>query len=154
MIEIPKLNTDSVEAYYDLEQKAAFVKYKGILGAKATQQLYQWVGAMVTVFSGQLMLFQVTFDFRAVTGFEESNLGTARTESKKLHQSFALDFLPAALIAANEAQAEALRFSLKVSGQEARSRIVFNEAEAEAFFKDWWETHQPPQAPIRLFPSD
>ncbi len=154
MIEIPRLNTDAVEAYYDLDKHAAFVKYKGILGAKATQNLYQWIGAMVTVFSGQLMLKQITFDFREVTGFDEANLSAARTESKKLHQSFSFDFLPAALIAANEAQAEALRFSLKVSGQETRSKIVFSDDEAEAFFIEWWETHEPPTLPIKLFPTE
>lgn len=154
MIEIPRLNTNEVEASYDLEKKSAYIKYKGVLGAKATKQIYQWISAMVTVFSGQLILHQVTFDFREVTAFDETNLGAAREESKKLHQSFALDFLPAALIAANEQQAEVLRLSLKVSGQQARSKIVFSEAEAEAFFEEWWNTHTRPSGPIKLFPDD
>lgn len=153
MIEIPRLNTDSVEGYYDLDKHEAFVKYKGVLGAKATQQLYQWMGAMVTVFSGSIMLKQVTFDFRDVTSFDAENLSTARSESKKLHQSFALDFLPAALIVANEAQAEIIRLSQKVSGQGERSRIVFSEEEARAFFDEWWSTHEPPTGPLNLFPT-
>lgn len=151
MDEVPRLETEHVSAYYNVEDQTAWVQYKGVLGSEATQKVYQWMGAMVIAFHGKLTVKQAIFDFRLVTGFNHENMGVARAESRKLNQSFDFSFLPVALIVANDEQAQIVAFTLKVSGQTERSRIVRSEDEAKDFFKQWWASHDPPDAPPSPF---
>lgn len=139
-----RLESDQVTAYVDLPTKTAFIIYKGKLDAAVTQKVYAWINGMIAMYQEHAPAIQVIFDFRAVTEFDMTNLAKARTESQNISRSYDLSWMPAALLVANDHQKHMVGLSLKVSGQEARSRVVENEDEARAFFGEWWKNHSAP----------
>jgi len=145
--ETPKewtLETEQVQARYDLESKLLRVVYHGVLNPAASAQLYRWLGQLLIDSPEEANQARGSiFDFWQVTRIDNSNLTSAQRQSQQMNERVDLTNHPVALIAANLYQRELLRLTMQISPQQDRKRIVSSEAEALEFIEHFHRTHIP-----------
>jgi len=130
--------TDSIDAYYDTEEKLLVVAYHGVLSAEITSQFYGWLvstmkenPALVSEARGSI------YDFRGVTDFQSSNITTARKESTTVSQTVDVRDHPVALLVETIFQERMVNSTMRLTQQLDRKRIVHSIEDAKAFIDEW-----------------
>lgn len=136
-MEIKRLEREHVVAHYNNERRVAYIEYRGILGAGASNAAYTWLEGVIEAV-GIDNIYGEIFDFTKVTQFQPDNLIDARKNSRKLNLRVNIHNTPVAMIVRDEVQREILRGPMRNVPENKRKRIVGNENEAFAFFDEWY----------------
>lgn len=134
--QFPRIDSEPVTAYLDLDQGVAYVIYRGELRAESTIAVYKWINSLVGLVEPEQVRGSI-YDFRAVTHFHRSNVHAIQKESHRVNIRFDTSRMPVALIVAQPFQEYAVRVAMRITPDEHRKRIVRSEAEALAFFGGW-----------------
>jgi hypothetical protein len=143
-MEIQRLEREHVTAYYNSERRVAYIEYRGILGAGASNAAYTWLEDVIEAV-GIDNIYGEIFDFTKVTQFQPDNLIDARKNSRKLNLRVNIHNTPVAMIVRDEVQREILRGPMRNVPENKRKRIVANEQEAFEFFDEWYAELQDAQ---------
>jgi hypothetical protein len=108
------------------------VIYYGVVTAQTTVDVYADLGHVISEY-GIENVKAGSFDFRHVKGFDNSNLRTVQRSSGTINQHFDLSRVAVPLIVGNFSQEQMVRLAMKISPQEERKKIVFNEDAAYEF---------------------
>jgi hypothetical protein len=138
-MELPRLESDQVNAYYDREQQLVRVHYRGQLVPDMTISVYAWINDLVEFIDIKEIRGGV-YDFRSVTAFHNSNLGTVQRVSQKANINHDFSHIGVALLVGSLLQEQMVRLAMKITPQETRKRIVKSEAEALAFIDAWQQS--------------
>lgn len=133
---IEPLQLEQASAYFDGEQRIAYVAYRGSLGDAVTVQVYEWLDTLFKQVDIQTVYGEI-FDFTKVTEFQPSNLEAARKNSKRLNLKMDVSHLPVALIVDNSYQLGMLETAMRISPEHQRKRIVWSREEAMRFLEEW-----------------
>ena len=138
---IDQLEKVHVECHYNAEKRIAYVTYKGILDADASDSAYDWLYKLIGNI-GVDHLYGEVFNFRGVTVFTTENLIDAMRKSRKMNISITAKtrLFPVAMIVANTMQEEILRGPMRVPPENVRKRIVYSMEEAHRFLDQWHTT--------------
>jgi hypothetical protein len=141
---IERLDREHVKAHYNSEQRVAYIAYRGILGAGASNAAYTWLEDVISSV-GIDNIYGEIFDFTKVTQFQPDNLIDARKNSRKLNLRVNIHNTPVAMIVRDEVQREILRGPMRNVPENKRKRIVTSEEEAFRFFDEWYRELQDAQ---------
>jgi hypothetical protein len=140
---IPVLDTETVRAEYDAEEKVLRVSYFGILSPEVTNQFYGWLiptmqnsPHLVTEARGSI------YDFRQVKDFKSSNITTARKQSQNASQSAELKNHPVALVVETPLQERMVSVMMKLTEQTDRKKLVSSIEEAQDYITAWHKKHE------------
>lgn len=142
---IADLSMEKATAHYDQESKIARITYRGVLTAEESTAVYDWLGTLIEAV-GIDGVYGEIFDFRDVTEFEPDNLMQARRNSRRHNLRNDGRRLPVAMIVSSFVQEEILRGPMQNVEQNTRKTIVWKEAEALAFLKQWNESQEEEDA--------
>lgn len=140
MMTIEALKQERVEAYYNPEEKIAYVVYSGILGADDSAAAYQWLNSLIQEIGIENIQGEI-FDFTNVRQFQPDNLIDARKNSRKLNLKVDIHSTPVAMVVRDTVQEEILRGPMRNVPENKRKRIVHSRDEAYAFFREWHASH-------------
>ena len=133
---IQPLELPNAHARYDEEHNVVWITYHGLLDAKATASVYQWLADFFATGASQDIAGEI-FDFREVQTFGPDNLFEARKKSRGFNLKQDVSTLPVAMICANFYQEEILRGPMQNVPENNRKAIVKTEAEALDFIANW-----------------
>jgi len=136
-----QLEIDNASTYYDPDTRIVYITYKGILDADTNVAVYSWLDEIYDA-EGLTSIYGQIFDFRKVVEFAPDNLKTARRSSSKMNMAHDTSQIPVGMIVNDFEQGESLRASMRISPKNLRKRFVLSEAEAIAFFDEWYKEHQ------------
>ena len=138
---VPRLDSDPVTAYFDPVSQITHTIYRGKLTPEVTLQAYQWTFAALEVIDVKDIRGSI-YDFRRVTEFHNANLSILQRVSQKANIQYDFSHIPVALIVSSLLQEHLVLVYMKVSPQEKRKRIVKSEPEALAFINEWHKRDQ------------
>jgi hypothetical protein len=132
------LETDKMSARYDLEQHILFVAYRGVMTPDVTAVMYRWLMAMIEEGTHDIHETRgAVYDFRDVTEFSASNIGTSQRQSQQANTKTDMSHIPVALVTKNLMQTEWVRLTMKITPGQDRKRIVKSMDEAMAYFEEF-----------------
>ncbi len=138
-----ELHTDNVDGFFDEETRILRVKYRGMVTAQVTREVYAWIGRLIVAAHGNVQLaLGSIYDFREVTQFDSLTLSTTQRGSQTVNRDAELRYHPVALIVKTPFQREYVRLTMKVSPQEDRKKIVETPEDAEAFIHAFCEKYR------------
>lgn len=137
---VQPLQIDQATAYFDGEQRIAYVAYRGSLGDAVTVQVYAWLDQLFKQVDIHSIAGEI-FDFSKVVEFQPSNLETARKTSKRMNLKRDVSHLPVALVVENNYQLGMLETAMRISPEHTRKRIVWSHEEAQDFIRQWNRDH-------------
>lgn len=140
------LDKDGATVYFDEATGTGRYLYYGIVTAEITMEVYQTVYSTIDHY-GMDKVHGGVFDFRHVTGFDNSNLRTVLRSSQELSRSYDLSTIPTPLIVGTISQERMVLTAMKVTPNEERKRLVYNHAAAFAFIKEFHEKRAAKNAP-------
>lgn len=138
-----ELHTDTIDGFFDEETRILRVKYRGMVTAQVTRDVYGWIGRLIMSAHGNINLaLGSIYDFREVTQFDSLTLSTTQRGSQTVNRDAELRYHPVALIVKTPFQREYVRLTMKVSPQEDRKKIVETPEDAEAFIVEFCEKYR------------
>ena len=133
---IEPLQQANAEAQFDENTQIAYITYRGLLDASATNAVYDWLGNLIDEI-GIENLYGEIFDFREVKEFMPDNLIEARRNSRRYNMRNDVRTLPVAMVISNYYHEEILRGPMQNVEENKRKAIVWNMENAEAFLQGW-----------------
>jgi hypothetical protein len=133
-----RLETETISARYDFNDKVLYVVYRGIMTPDVTTTFYAW--AIELVKSDPTVLHTVygsVYDFREVKQFTASNIGTAMQQSQQANIQMDISHVPIALLTETPLQTEWVRLTNQLMPGQERKRLVKSIEEAHAFFEEF-----------------
>jgi hypothetical protein len=132
------LETDTISARYDANEKVLYVVYRGIMTPDVTTTYYAW--ALELVKSDPTLLrtaYGSVYDFRQVKQFAASNIGTAVQQSQQANTQFDVSHIPIALLTETPLQTEWVRLTNQLMPGQDHKQLVKSIEEAHVFFKEF-----------------
>ncbi|MEO1291104.1 MAG: hypothetical protein AAFV93_25500, partial [Chloroflexota bacterium] len=129
---IEDLQMEQAHATYDTDSKIAFIKYSGVLSAKESTAVYDWLSDLVEAV-GLDEIYGEVFDFRDVTEFAPDNLMQARRNSRRHNMRNNVRGLPVSMVISSFFQEEILRGPMQNVEENKRKAIVWSMKDAVAF---------------------
>lgn len=130
------LSTDTASLWVNSEAQFTYILYYGIVTAQTTIDVYSRMFGNMDSISIESVKAGI-FDFRHVSGFDNSNTRTVQQKSGTINRSYDMSRVAVPLIVGNFHQQQMVHVAMKVSPQEERKKIVFSEDEAYTFINEF-----------------
>jgi hypothetical protein len=130
------LTAAQVHAAFDEATGIATIRYRGVLGAEASDQAYAWLDGLIAAVGVDRMVGEI-FDFRDVSEFLPDNISSARVRSKRFNMRHNRGNVPIAMIVRDGMQEEILRGPMRNPVDNQRKKIVYTQDDALAFLHQW-----------------
>lgn len=138
-----ELHTDATHGFFDEETRILRIKYRGMVTAQVTRDVYAWIGRLIVASGGNIHLaLGSIYDFRDVAQFDSLTLSTTQRGSQTVNREAELRYHPVALVVSTPFQREYVRLTMKVSPQEDRKKIVETMEDAEVFITQFCEKYK------------
>lgn len=143
MAHYEQLHTETIHGFFDEQKRILRVKYRGVVTAQVTRDVYAWIGRLIVASGGNVYVaLGSIYDFRDVAQFDSLSLSTTLRGSNQVNRDAELRYHPVALVVSTPFQREYVRLAMKVSPQENRKKIVETIEDAEAFIAQFCEKHR------------